>query len=536
MESITSANKALILGGQKQLVNIVCLLANNTSFTLTEANIMENSLVIDRATSYGDTYFLGSAACSQLDFTIADYNGTYSAYDFHNARLDLNLCLNIGGTRTAVCALGRYYVLTAKRDIKQIKITALDILSIPKRGSYAAMDDISDRAGDSGWNVALGTILGNISNKVFGNTTSIDYSAVNSLCTSPLMSKFQYPSGADVTYHNLLAWCAALTGTIARAHGNANEIQLARNGASGENITKAQRYKGRCEEQDVALTGIKAVDASGNEYSAGTAGYELNITSNGIFEQAYNQDDGTDYRQTLINNLWTNMGALTVRPFSATTLPYPWLECGDAITYTDDGGTAHSSIITHIRFVLNGKMIMECRVPSNEEQAIDVLTPPSIKRSTITTEMLRINAIKSINYVDQAGDYSAAGTWFDLARGLIKSKNFAIDEDGNAFFKGYLVAEGGQIGLLTITSQGISLTAGSGINREEVTLLPNRFTFQYGLSYFELTRTASGIALDSYVTDSGGSLLARLQMDGTDGGKLSGTWDLGIPNGNGNNF
>jgi hypothetical protein len=309
-----------------------------------------------------------------------------------------------------------------------------------------------------------------------------------------------------------------------------------RNGASGESITKAKRYTGRCEEADVALTGISAIDASGVEYNAGTAGYELNISSNGIFEQAYNQSDNTSYKQTLINNLWTNMGALTTRPFRATTLPMPWLECGDAVSYVDESGVSHSAILTHIRFALNGKMQMECDVPSAQEEKISAALPSSIKRSSITTEMLRINAIKSINYVDAVGEYSAAGTWFDLARGLIKSKNFAIDENGNAFFKGYLIAEGGQIGTLTITTQGISLTAGSGSSYEEVSLLPSQLTFAFGYSYFKVYRSNGGIALDTYVMDSGGTPVCRLEMDNTNGGKLSGTWDLGIPNGNGNNF
>ena len=532
MNTITTANKNKILAGQKQLVNILYTLSDGvTTGTLTEANIMENTLVIDRATSYGGTMFIGSATAAQLDFTIADYNGTYSSTDFHGATLKLNLCLMISGSRTAVCELGQYIVLTAKRDIKQIKITALDILT--------KCDSISDRAGDTGYNLYLSTILQNVGNKVFSNSSAIDYSAVNSLCTSPYMQKFAYPSGADVTYHNLIAWCAALTGTIARAHGNSNSIQLVRNGATGESITKANRYSGRCEEADVVLTGISATDASGVEYNAGSAGYELDISSNGIFEQAYNQDNGTSYKQTLVSNLWTDMGALTVRPFKATTLPMPWLECGDAVSYVDESGVSHSAILTHVRFALNGKMQMECDIPSAQEEKISSALPSSIKRSSITTEMLRINAIKSINYVDAAGNYSAAGTWFDLARGLIKSKNFAIDEDGNAYFKGYLVASGGQIGQLTITSQGISLTETDPDDPDyynEVTLTPTTLRFKFGYSYFELSHSNAGVRVDAYVMDAMGTPVCRLTMDNTNGGVLSGTWDLGIPNGNGVNF
>ena len=66
----------------------------------------------------------------------------------------------------------------------------------------------------------------------------------------------------------------------------------------------------------------------------------------------------------------------------------------------------------------------------------------NINGSNITT-----GTIKSKNYSYTSGDFATKGTAIDLEKGVIRSKNFAIDENGNARFKGELEAgENSKIG------------------------------------------------------------------------------------------
>ena len=74
-----------------------------------------------------------------------------------------------------------------------------------------------------------------------------------------------------------------------------------------------------------------------------------------------------------------------------------------------------------------------------------VIAGENIVSHNISTNELATDSIKSLNYptTAQTGKYSTAGTFLDLSDGSIKSKSFAIDANGNAYFKGNLEAAGG---------------------------------------------------------------------------------------------
>lgn len=60
-----------------------------------------------------------------------------------------------------------------------------------------------------------------------------------------------------------------------------------------------------------------------------------------------------------------------------------------------------------------------------------------IQTGTIVADAISTDAIRSKKFTDGANVYSKEGIWFDLSEnGAIKAKNFAIDQNGNAYFKG----------------------------------------------------------------------------------------------------
>ena len=77
-----------------------------------------------------------------------------------------------------------------------------------------------------------------------------------------------------------------------------------------------------------------------------------------------------------------------------------------------------------------------------------------IKTGSITADKIATDAIQSKGYKDENTTvYSDNGTFFNLADGSIASKNFAIDTNGNAYFKGEVNATSGTIGNMTITDK-----------------------------------------------------------------------------------
>lgn len=85
---------------------------------------------------------------------------------------------------------------------------------------------------------------------------------------------------------------------------------------------------------------------------------------------------------------------------------------------------------------------------TGSEIAADAITAINIASTAVTTDKLAANAvtaekiatdaIKSRNYKYTSGNYSDDGTFLDLLNGMVRSKNFAIDSSGNAYFKGAL--------------------------------------------------------------------------------------------------
>ena len=83
----------------------------------------------------------------------------------------------------------------------------------------------------------------------------------------------------------------------------------------------------------------------------------------------------------------------------------------------------------------------------------------------IVTNMVATNLITSTNYSYSSGNFSNAGTFIDLAGSTIRSKGFAVDSSGNAYFKGNLTGASGTFSDTVSVGTGtvaISLTSTNG--------------------------------------------------------------------------
>jgi hypothetical protein len=83
----------------------------------------------------------------------------------------------------------------------------------------------------------------------------------------------------------------------------------------------------------------------------------------------------------------------------------------------------------------------------------------------IVTNMVATNLITSTNYSYTSGVFSNAGTFIDLASSTIRSKGFAVDSSGNAYFKGNLTGASGTFSDTVSVGTGtvaISMTSTNG--------------------------------------------------------------------------
>jgi hypothetical protein len=79
---------------------------------------------------------------------------------------------------------------------------------------------------------------------------------------------------------------------------------------------------------------------------------------------------------------------------------------------------------------------------------------------TVSGTKIRAGYIDSENYVYVSGNYTVSGMQIDLNNGIIRSRQFFIDQNGNAYFAGNISATTGSIGGWTI---GATALTGGGV-------------------------------------------------------------------------
>lgn len=87
MRSTSSTYKQIIASGntRKFHVTVNLTLADNTQITITEADIMDNSFKLLSASSGTDSFDIGSAIIGKCQFTLMNFDDSWTAYDFFNA-------------------------------------------------------------------------------------------------------------------------------------------------------------------------------------------------------------------------------------------------------------------------------------------------------------------------------------------------------------------------------------------------------------------------------------------------------------------
>lgn len=87
MRSTTTYYKQHIASGDTRNWNVIIYmtLADNTNLTLTDADIMQDSFKISTASSGTDTFDIGSAIIGKCQFSLDNWDDSYTQYDFFNA-------------------------------------------------------------------------------------------------------------------------------------------------------------------------------------------------------------------------------------------------------------------------------------------------------------------------------------------------------------------------------------------------------------------------------------------------------------------
>lgn len=351
--------------GNKQTA-LIEVTAGSKTFTITDADIIQGGLKIDRYCVTNSKIEVGSAVASELSLKLRNYDGKFNDVSFEGAVLNVKIGIHAANTSELgkfilgksvlgfakglgnfILGTGRlgdysvdtevywvpcglFIVDTPPRKLSTISISALD---------YMVLFDREVNASALSFPVHVDALIQKICS-ICNVTPATDVSVL----PNHYFSIGGLPdTNQKLTYRQLLQWCAQLTGTCAFMDGS-GRLVLKWYEQTGVTITASERYSSDMLENDITITGFTCDDGKGNTYLSGTADYTLDLSDCGFLTNAY---DG------VLKELQAARGGFAYRPYSATIKSAPYLFPLDMIRYKDKDGVVHDTVVTNVTLALN---------------------------------------------------------------------------------------------------------------------------------------------------------------------------------------
>ena len=338
--------------GNKQTA-LIEVTAGSKTFTITDADIIQGGLKIDRYCVTNSKIEVGSAVASELSLKLRNYDGKFNDVSFEGAVLNVKIGIKLSsvleGATLGKGILGRmilgsassdqdvayvpcglFIVDTPPRKLSTISISALD---------YMVLFDCEVNASALSFPIHVDAFIQKICS-ICNVTLATDVSVL----PNHYFSIGGLPdTNQKLTYRQLLQWCAQLTGTCAFMDGS-GRLVLKWYEQTGVTITASERYSSDMLENDITITGFTCDDGKGNTYLSGTADYTLDLSDCGFLTNAY---------EGVLKELQAARGGFAYRPYSATIKSAPYLFPLDMIRYKDKGGVVHDTIVTNVTLALN---------------------------------------------------------------------------------------------------------------------------------------------------------------------------------------
>ena len=349
---INNTLKEYFLNGGRQIIQIDVAFSNKQTLQLTGADIVSESLVIDRAGVSGNTLELGACIASELTFSLENQDGRFSQLDWVGAELTVRI-----GNGTASLPMGIYIVDEAPKRRTHMSISALDrMVNFDQYISAATLKSLWDAS------PTITELVRRVC-ELCGVTCATAIGSYPNASYTPEILNNEH----NLTYRQLLMYCCGIMGKCAYMDWDGNlriEFPQATT-ASAEIITEAHRYDSELEDYSITVTGIMFVDSDDTVVVYGTENYAFDLSDNPFASS------------DTISQL-TGLIGLSYTPFSASTLPLPHLYPYDWVTFRR-GDDSYRGILTSVTFHLSGA----CDIASTGESPA-AHERANVSRSTAT--------------------------------------------------------------------------------------------------------------------------------------------------------
>lgn len=346
---------------------------------LTEADILENGLTVDRYCFSSGKLEIGSAVASELSVKLDNHLGKFDTVDFDGAVFSVSVGIKKWDDKQWENAalyhipLGIFTVDDITKDESSITLNALD--NMVK----------FDKPFDS--DITFPTTVGDLLQKactacgVLPQTTDFPNASYRVI---------ECPEGDDLTWRQIVQWIAEIAGTNAWVDWNGH-LRLTWFEDTDIEITSFDRYSSETEEYSVTVTGVQIVDTNDAKSLAGDTGCVLNIEGNKLIQQGAG---------ALAQRIYGIVEGFRYLPYSCTTRAFPFLFPMDTLVYVDKKGVRHKTIVSAVTYTVNGTMSLAGEGVGKTENE---RSPAS---GTTKQEKLIIEKVKQSLEADSAGKYS----------------------------------------------------------------------------------------------------------------------------------
>lgn len=382
MYPISDEVMSLFNQNYRQIVSITGKNGTKT-FELTESNIAQGGLSINRYCVSGSKIEIGSAIASELTLKLDNRDDRYEDTQFEGEEVEVKIGIKKWdayrweNAKLHWIPCGFFTVDETPRKLAYITLTALDRM---------VRFDKEVNADDLTFPTTIATLL-----TVCCNNCGVPLKTNPTSLTNSNYIVQNFPETDGLTYRRIIQWIAEITATCAFIDWD-GKLCFKWYSDNDFSISPSERYSSDMYEQDISISGVQISDDDDNVYLAGTDDYAFNIENNGLI-----QGD----QETVAAAIYEKVKGFTYRPYNCTCKPIPYVYPLDGVIYTDKKGVKHKSIVTNITFKMNAATSLEGKGETNVKNGYASANPLT-KGESIVLKKLENRISKKISNYEQA--------------------------------------------------------------------------------------------------------------------------------------
>lgn len=317
---------------------------------ITNEDILEGGLVINRSTQSGTSIEIGSVIAAELALQLTNPDGRFDDVEFEGGVPNVVLKAADAYDEFSM-PMGVFTIDQAEKQNGKIQITALD--------KMAAFDKTATGMTDM---TLMNVVLWCASRcHVTCNMTAADFAEFpnyNVTVTAVV--------DGEHTYREILSWACECMGVCAYADW-AGRLMVGWYSDTGLELSNADIKESTIQQAEnaITVTGVKI----GDETQYGVDGYVIQITDN---------DFATEKKDVIGPALLTWLNGFSYTPISMTVLPMPWI-------WPLDGGTVNGTqtIISNMTFKLNGYTALSVKGETTTKKGMAQANPLTKRESAL---------------------------------------------------------------------------------------------------------------------------------------------------------